>query len=204
MSRSRSKKTESATKQPLRRRIVRIIPFVFIGTLLIVTIFFGGIFYGRNVERANIIIEQVISLTPAPTEALEPTQAPPPEPLTYATQEIAECNIAMTLPSSIEITEESRSALLTQDGFTVGVVSCDEEQTAFQQDLRDPAQPPEATSSVTLRSFETTVVASTAASFTHLKFDPRTGTDSDLPQIEILIQPDLLPLITDTIVPLTE
>lgn len=193
-------RTPHSTKRS--RRIRRLIPYLFLGVLLIIAVFFGGIYYGRNVERANKVIEHIISLTPtAAPEQPTPTMVLTPD-LTIAA--IPSCNLSMLVPTTISVEESSRSAQLNRNNKRLGTISCDPDRSVFQLTGTDPDASPVATQSVTLRQLDTTVTASTAAEVTYLSFTHPDPVDTNAARIELLVSQDILSLLSQTIAPATE
>ena len=80
----------------------KIIPFAFLGLLLLIVIFIIGVKYGRQVAEVDKTIKFLISITP--TKAITPSPQPSISYLSYSNED---CGVEFLYPSDLSITYES-------------------------------------------------------------------------------------------------
>lgn len=89
----------------------KLVPFAFLGALLIIAIFIVGVQYGRKVAEVDKTIHFLISITP--TKVITPTALPDVKYTTYAGKS---CNIEFLYPSTLQVEKESSTgARFTND-----------------------------------------------------------------------------------------
>lgn len=95
-------------------------PWIVLLILFLILIFVVGVRYGQQVEKANKVIDFVISLTPSP-----PTQTPTPAPIEYKTYIGKQCATQFLYPSYIKLIKEaSDSARFEQNNEVKIQYSC--------------------------------------------------------------------------------
>ncbi len=103
-------------------------PYFFLLFLILVLVFVGGLRYGQSVERANKVVDYLLSITPSPT--IKPET---PKPIAFKPFSHVGCGISFIIPESTPIIENaSGSAVL---GNTPSVISfdCQKKPSAIAQ-----------------------------------------------------------------------
>lgn len=97
---------------------------IFLLVLFIILIFIVGVRYGQRVEKANKIINYLISLPPSPT--LQPTQIP----LGFKTYAQKQCGLQFLYPHSFKKDQDSStSAILSRDKHKEIELYCSKNQS---------------------------------------------------------------------------
>lgn len=102
-------------------------PYIFVGLLIAIIIFIGGIRYGQNIEKTNKNISYLLSVTP--TKAVTPSQIPT---ISYSLYTHKGCSISFLKPSYIKkIKETSASAVLESNNQERLEFNCSIDKKAF-------------------------------------------------------------------------
>lgn len=111
----------------------KVIPYIFLGVLILILIFVGGVQYGKVVEKQNKAISFVLSITP--------TQKPMPvseKMVSLSPYVNKSCGIQFLYPSNVEKTKESTSsALFMQKNKQILSLTCDPKDTQTINDFKN-------------------------------------------------------------------
>jgi hypothetical protein len=98
----------------------KIIPFAFLGLLLLIVIFIVGVKYGRKVAEVDKTIKYLISITP--TKAVTPSPLPS---ITYESYLNEDCGIEFLYPSNLSLVKESSTGGQFKNSTDSLQYSCD-------------------------------------------------------------------------------
>ena len=79
---------------------------IFITILLLILFFILGVRYGQKVEKANKVIDFLLSITPTK----KPTPAPSPTPLIFEEYKSRRWGLRFKYPAGFEIKESTRTS----------------------------------------------------------------------------------------------
>lgn len=168
----------------------KVIPYLFLGILLLILAFLGGTKYGKDLERTNKVIDILISITPPVT--IEPTQQVERG---FKKYENNTCGISFAYPSDLSIEEESSSSarFLSADNQTIEI-SCEPDYT-----LPDAFLQEEKIATTSLEIDTDTVIASVSAIKGDETYSFALRNATKRIDIDILISTTLYPLFEQSV-----
>ncbi|NTU46034.1 hypothetical protein HGA88_00210 [Candidatus Roizmanbacteria bacterium] len=96
------------------------VPFLFMGVLVMILIFVGGVRYGTSVEKTNKKIAFILSITPTPR--LSPSVAPT---VSFQTLRLPTCGISFLYPTVYTLQKSaSDEAVLQEQGKDILSLNC--------------------------------------------------------------------------------
>lgn len=168
----------------------KLMPYIFIVSLLLILAFLGGTKYGKDLERTNKVIDLFTKITPPVTS--EPTK---PVERGFKLYENATCGISFAYPSYLSIEEESSSSasFISADNETVDI-SCEPDYTLPEAFLQE-----EKIATTSLELNDEPVLASVSAVKEDEKYSFSLRNAKKRLDIDILISSSLYPLFAQSV-----